>query len=286
MAKSEEPDPPDAAEGTFISHLVELRNRLLYTVLVVGVLFAALVPFSNFVYELLANPLIAVLPMGTTMIATEVASPFLTPLKLTVMAAVVLAVPFILYQLWAFVAPGLYRHEKRLIVPLLLSSTVLFYAGMAFAYFVVFPAVFGFFVVSAPKGVTVMTDIRAYLDFAFTIFFAFGIAFEMPVAVVLLSRMGIVDPKTLGQKRPYVVLGIFIIAAFLTPPDIFSQSFLAIPMWVLFEVGVVIASRVAPEPQVDGEDAPSSDGEVAAAAAGTFGKSNKRSGGRRKKKKN
>jgi sec-independent protein translocase protein TatC len=287
MATPAEPDPADAAEGTFISHLVELRNRLLYSVIAVGALFAALVPFSNFVYELLANPLLAVLPAGTTMIATEVASPFLTPLKLTVMAAVVLAVPYILYQLWAFVAPGLYRNEKRLVVPLLLSSTLLFYVGMTFAYFIVFPAVFSFFVVSAPKGVTVMTDIRAYLDFAFTIFFAFGFAFEVPVAVVLLAKMGIVDPKSLRQKRPYVVLGIFIIAAFLTPPDIFSQTFLAIPMWMLFEVGLVVASRMAPEPHADDEDTSPNHSVVAPAGpAGNFGKSNKRSAGRKKKKKN
>lgn len=244
MAKQEKPQ--SAVEGSFISHLVELRNRLFYALIAVGALFLALLPFSNLVYELLADPLVAVLPTGTTMIATEVASPFLTPLKLTFMAAIVLAVPYLLYQLWAFVAPGLYRHERRLMFPLLFSSTLLFYVGMAFAYFVVFPVVFNFFVISAPKGVTVMTDIRAYLDFVFTLFFAFGVAFEIPIAVVLLAKMGVVDPESLGKKRPYVVLGVFLVAALLTPPDILSQSFLAVPMWFLFEVGLIVARYVAP----------------------------------------
>lgn len=240
-----QPDEP-GAEGSFLSHLIELRNRLLYALVAVGIVFVALVPFANQVYELLATPLLDAMPAGTSMIATEVASPFLTPIKLTLFAAVVLAVPYLLYQLWAFVAPGLYRHERRLVMPLLVSSTVLFYAGMAFAYFVVFPMVFSFFVSTAPKGVTVMTDIRSYLDFVFTLFFAFGIAFEVPVALVLLAKMGVVDPDALAKKRPYVVLAAFIIGAVLTPPDIFSQTFLAIPMLILFEVGLFIARRLRP----------------------------------------
>ncbi len=246
MAEPENRESPEGSEGTFISHLVELRNRLMYAAIAVGVVFAVLVPFANEVYELLANPLMRVLPANTSMIATEVAAPFLTPIKLTLFAALVVAIPYVLYQVWAFVAPGLYRHERRFMLPLLLSSTFLFYAGMAFAYFVVFPLVFKFFVSTAPKGVAVMTDIRAFLDFALTLFFAFGVAFEVPVAVVLLARMGIVDPDTLAKQRPYVILGAFIIGAVLTPPDIFSQTFLAVPMLLLFEIGLFFARRVRP----------------------------------------
>lgn len=238
------PQRSEAAEGSFISHLIELRNRLLYSMLAVGVAFVPLAIYSNDVYELFARPLLEVLPQGTSMIATEVASPFLTPIKLALLAAVVVAVPFILYQMWAFVAPGLYRHERRLVVPLLVSSTLLFYAGMAFAYYVVFPVVFTFFVGTAPKGVAVMTDIKSYIDFVFTMFFAFGIAFEVPVALVLLVKMGAVEPETLARKRPYVLLGAFVVAAVLTPPDVFSQTFLALPMYVLFEVGLFVARRM------------------------------------------
>lgn len=239
-----EPEKSEFAEGSFVSHLIELRNRLLYAMIAIAVIFAPLAFYSNDVYELLARPLIDVLPQGTSMIATDVASPFLTPIKLSLLVAVVIAVPFILYQLWAFVAPGLYRHERRLVVPLLVSSTVLFYAGMAFAYYVVFPVVFTFFVGTAPKGVAVMTDIKSYLDFVFTMFFAFGIAFEVPVALVLLVKMGAVDPESLAKKRPYVLLGVFVIAAILTPPDVFSQTFLALPMYVLFEVGLLVSRRM------------------------------------------
>jgi sec-independent protein translocase protein TatC len=191
-----------------------------------------------------AKPLMNVLPAGATMIATEVASPFLTPIKLTLAVAIVITIPVLLYQLWAFVAPGLYRHERRLVLPLLVSSTLLFYGGMAFAYFVVFPMAFGFFVHALPPGVTMMTDIRSYLDFVFSMFFAFGISFEVPVAVVLLARMGVINPETLAQKRAYVVLWAFIAAAILTPPDIFSQFFLAIPMILLFEIGLFVARRM------------------------------------------
>jgi len=261
------PDLPENAEGSFISHLVELRNRLLYAVIAVGVVFAVTVPFRNTVYELLARPLLAALPQGQTMIATDVATPFLTPIKLALMVSVVIAIPYLLYQLWAFVAPGLYRHERRLVLPLLLSSSLLFYAGMAFAYFVVFPLVFDFFVSTAPTGVAVMTDIKAFLSFAFTMFFAFGIAFEVPIAVVLLARMGVVDPDALAKKRPYVVLSAFVVAAVLTPPDVFSQTFLAVPMLLLFEVGLFFARRMRPvgdEPTTADEPRELSDAEMEA----------------------
>jgi sec-independent protein translocase protein TatC len=228
----------------FISHLLELRNRLMYAVITVGVVFGVCVPFSNDIYTLVAQPLTSVLPQNASMIATDVSSPFLTPIKLTLGVAIVISIPMILYQLWAFVAPGLYRHEKRLIMPLLVSSTVLFYAGMAFAYFVVFPMVFGFFVQTVPEGVTMMTDIKSYLDFVYSMFFAFGIAFELPIALILLAWMGVINPDTLATKRPYVVLWVFIIAAFLTPPDVFSQTFLAIPMLILFEIGLFVAKRL------------------------------------------
>jgi sec-independent protein translocase protein TatC len=241
MAEREEPGAP---EGSLISHLLELRDRLLYAVIAIAVVFGALLPFTSDVYTLVAKPLMNVLPAGATMIATEVASPFLTPIKLTLAVAVVITIPVLLYQLWAFVAPGLYRHERRLVLPLLVSSTVLFYGGMAFAYFVVFPMAFGFFVHALPPGVTMMTDIRSYLDFVFSMFFAFGISFEVPVAVVLLARMGVINPETLAGKRPYVILWAFIVAAVLTPPDIFSQFFLAIPMIILFEIGLFVARRM------------------------------------------
>lgn len=237
-------DKQDSGNGTpeveqpFISHLVELRDRLLRAVLVVLVIFLGLFYFANDIYALLAEPLLAHLPEGGSMIATEVASPFLTPLKLTLVTAVFVAIPYLLYQMWAFVAPGLYAHERRLIMPLLVSSTLLFYAGMTFAYFVVFPLVFGFFTAAAPEGVAVMTDINQYLDFVLKLFFAFGVAFEVPIATILLVWMGVVTPEGLVAKRPYIIVGAFVIGMLLTPPDIFSQTLLAVPMWILFEVGV------------------------------------------------
>lgn len=241
---AENDNNPPAPEGSLISHLLELRDRLLYSVIAIGVIFGALLPFTGDVYSMIARPLMEVLPQGATMVATDVASPFLTPIKLTLAVAIVIAIPYLLYQLWAFVAPGLYRHERRLIMPLLVSSTILFYGGMTFAYFVVFPMAFGFFVKALPPGVTMMTDIRSYLDFVFSMFFAFGITFEVPVAVVLLARMGVINPETLAQKRPYVILWAFIVAAVLTPPDIFSQFFLAVPMLILFEIGLFVARRM------------------------------------------
>ncbi len=229
---------------SLFSHLLELRNRLLYSVIGVGVIFFIMVPFANELYALLARPLINILPKGASMIATDPASTFLTPIKLTFFLSIVVAIPFLLYQAWAFIAPGLYQNERRLALPLLISSTLLFYIGMAFAYFLVFPMVFGFFANTVPPGVLMMTDIKSYLDFVFALFFAFGLAFEVPIATIILIKLGVIAPETLSKQRPYVVLGVFIVAAFLTPPDVFSQILLAIPMWILFEVGLFFGYRL------------------------------------------
>ncbi len=230
-------------EQPFLSHLVELRDRLLRIILIVGVIFLALVPFANKIYTLLAAPLLVHLPESSSMIATEVASPFLTPFKLTLVLSIFIAIPVILYQAWAFMAPGLYRHERRLMLPLLVSSTALFYIGMAFAYYAVMPLVFGFLTSTAPEGVAVMTDISKYLDFVLKMFFAFGAAFEVPVATFLLVLTGVVTPDKLVAMRPYIIVGAFVIGMLLTPPDIISQTLLAIPMWLLFEAGLFF-SRV------------------------------------------
>lgn len=235
---------PDASEGSFFSHLLELRNRLLYITVGLVVVFIPAAIFSQELYTLTAKPLLGVLPEGSSMIATEVASPFLTPLKLAFIFSVIVSVPFLLYQVWAFVAPGLYRHERKMVIPLMVSSTLLFYAGMAFAYFVVFPLVFKFLTGVAPAGVQIMTDIRAYINFVFSLFLAFGVAFEVPVAVVLLTKAGIVEPEALAKKRPYIVLWAFVFAMFLTPPDAISQTLLAVPMLLLFEVGLFLARRM------------------------------------------
>jgi sec-independent protein translocase protein TatC len=248
MTATDNQPPPDSGdEQPFVSHLIELRDRLLKVVLAVIVVFLGLAPFANWLFSRLAGPLTVHLPEGSSMVAIDVASPFFTPFKLAMVVAVFIAMPFILYQLWAFVAPGLYRHERKRVVPLLVSSTLLFYIGAAFAYFVVFPLVFGFLTNTAPEGVSVMTDISRYLDFVLTMFFAFGIAFEVPVAVVLLMWTGVVSPKSLKDKRPYIVVGAFVIGMILTPPDIISQTLLAIPMWLLFEVGVFMGERFAPK---------------------------------------
>jgi sec-independent protein translocase protein TatC len=220
-----------------------LRDRLLRAVIAVAVLFIPCAIYSNQLFTLIAQPLISKMPEGTSMIATSLVSPFMAPLKLALLTAVFLAMPVVLYQAWAFVAPGLYRHEKRFAVPLVISSIVLFYAGVAFAYFVVFPLMFAFLTSAAPLGVKVMTDISNYLDFVLLLFFAFGIAFEIPVATVLLAATGLVKIDTMRKNRGYVVLGIFIVAAFLTPPDAVSQCFMAVPMYVLYEAGIVM-SRV------------------------------------------
>ncbi|MGF1699773.1 Sec-independent protein translocase subunit TatC [Photobacterium makurazakiensis] len=223
------------------SHLVELRNRLLRSILSVIVVFLGLVWFANDIYAFMSAPLVERLPEGATMIATDVASPFFTPIKLTLVTSVFVAVPMILYQVWGFIAPGLYKHERKLIMPLLFSSSLLFYAGVSFAYFVVFPLVFGFFTSIAPEGVQVATDIASYLDFVLALFMAFGIAFEIPVAIILLCWTGATDPQTLRTKRPYIVVGAFVVGMMLTPPDIISQTLLAIPMCLLFEVGLFFA---------------------------------------------
>ncbi|WP_288233554.1 twin-arginine translocase subunit TatC [uncultured Haemophilus sp.] len=229
-----------------IAHLVELRNRLLRSVIFVLAVFCALVYWANDIYTLLATPLTSNLPAGATMIATNVATPFFTPIKLTIVTAIFLSVPYILYQIWAFVAPALYKHEKRLIYPLLVSSTLLFYCGVVFAYYVVFPIVFGFLTSTTPEGVQMATDISSYLDFVLTIFLAFGICFEVPVAIILLCWAGITTPEDLREKRPYIIVAAFIIGMLLTPPDIFSQTLLAVPMCLLFEVGVVCARFYKP----------------------------------------
>ena len=228
----------DENEQPLLFHLIELRDRLLRMVLVVAVLFVMLVPFSKTLFSMLSGPLLAHMPEDGSMIAIEVASPFLIPFKLTLFLAVFIAIPYVLYQLWSFVAPGLYRHERRLVVPLLVSSTLLFYAGAAFAYFVVFPLVFAFFTAAAPEGVSVMTDISRYLDFVLTLFFAFGAAFEVPVVTVLLVMTGMTTQKSLREKRPYVIVGAFVLGMLLTPPDVISQTLLAIPVWLLFELGL------------------------------------------------
>lgn len=236
-----------------INHLLELRDRLLRIIICILLVFAVLVFFSNDIYHAVALPLISQLPQGSSMIATNVAAPFFTPIKLTVVAAIFVSVPYILYQIWAFVAPALYQHEKRLIYPLLASSTLLFYVGVAFAYYVVFPLVFGFLTRTAPEGVRIATDISSYLDFVLTLFMAFGICFEVPIAIVLLCWSGVTDRQSLASKRPYIFVACFIIGMFLTPPDIFSQTLLAIPMYLLFEVGVFFARFYQPKDEDSSE---------------------------------
>lgn len=242
-----------------ISHLVELRGRILRAFAAIVLVFLALVYFANDIYTLLAEPLLRQLPAGSSMIATGVATPFLTPMKLTLIVAFFAAIPYVLYQVWAFVAPGLYKKEKRLIAPLVFSSALLFYAGAAFAYFVVFPLAFGFFTSMAPEGVTIATDIASYLDFVLGLFVAFGIAFEIPIATILLCWTGMTTPRELANKRPYVIVIVFIVGMLLTPPDVISQTLLAIPMWMLFEIGVFFARfyvRSAPE-EAEQENGPS-----------------------------
>jgi sec-independent protein translocase protein TatC len=235
-------DEESLAEGTLLSHLVELRSRLLKITVVVGVAFFALLPFSRKIFAVVSDPLREVLP-GNAMIATAVASPLLTPFKLTFFAALFVAMPMVLYQLWAFVAPGLYRKEKRFALPLLASSILLFYLGVAFAYFIVFPLIFQFFTSVAPEGVEVQTDIALYLDFITTLVLAFGIAFEVPIATMLIVWTGLTTTEKLGKARPYVFLGAFVVGMFLTPPDIISQTLLSIPIYLLFEIGIIM-SRV------------------------------------------
>ena len=240
----------DEKEQPFLEHLVELRSRILRSVAVTAVLFIPLYYFSNDLYEWLSAPLMKVLPSGSSMIATQVASPFLTPFKLSIYSAVFLGIPYLLHQVWMFVSPGLYRREKRFATPLLISSTALFYGGMLFAYYLVFPLVFSFFTQVAPEGVSIMTDINQYLDFVLKMFLAFGIAFEIPIATMLLAWSGISTTKAMAQKRPYVVIGCFVAGMFLTPPDVISQIMLAAPAWLLFEVGLILSRFVSQKPKV------------------------------------
>ena len=234
-------DPEKLAEGTLISHLLELRDRLIRALIGVALAFVPCMFYSNDIFTFISRPLLEKLPKGTNLIATSVMSPFTTPFKLSFFIAAFIAMPYILYQLWAFVAPGLYRREKRFAVPLLVSSIVLFYIGVTFAYFFVFPVMFQFFASTTPKGVAMMTDITSYLDFVLVMFFAFGAAFEVPIAVVLLVITGVVKLETLKQNRGYVLIGIFIVAALFTPPDAVSQSIMAIPMYLLYEGGLIMA---------------------------------------------
>ena len=244
-------EPEPLAEGTLISHLLELRDRLLRSLLAVFIVFLPLVFFSNQLFTFVSRPLLDKLPAGTSLIATSVVAPFMAPLKLALIGALFVAMPYVLYQVWGFVAPGLYRHERRFAMPLFLSSVVLFYVGVAFAYFVVFPLMFAFLTSTTPEGVQMMTDMSSYLDFVMLLFFAFGVAFEVPVAVVLLAATGLVKIESLKKHRGYVVLGIFVIAALLTPPDAVSQTFMAVPMYVLYELGILLAQYLVRQRAAD-----------------------------------
>ena len=231
-----------SASESFIAHLIELRTRLMHAIVALLVVFVCLFPWASDLYAALAHPLLAKLPKGGQMIATDVTTPFFVPLKVALMAAFLISLPYILYQIWRFVAPGLYEHEKRLVMPLIFASTLLFFCGMAFAYFIVFPVVFGFITAAAPIGVAVMTDIDKYLSFVLSMFVAFGITFQVPVAVVLLVRMDVVSIAKLREIRPYVVVSAFVLGAVFTPPDVVSQFMLAMPLWLLYEAGIIVAS--------------------------------------------
>ena len=242
-----DPDREQLAEGTLVSHLIELRQRVFKALIAIAVVFVCLVPFTQEIFTIVAQPLQAQLPEDWEMISIRPAGPFLTPFMTTLFVAVFIAMPVVLYQVWAFVAPGLYRHEKRFAVPMLSSSIVLFYAGVAFAYYVVFPIMFKFFASMAPEGVMMQTDIGEYLSFVLTLFLAFGVAFEVPIATVMLIWSGLVDIRKLQQARPYVFLGAFVIGMFLTPPDVISQTLMALPMYVLYEAGLLMARLLLPE---------------------------------------
>jgi sec-independent protein translocase protein TatC len=238
-------------EDTFISHLMELRDRLLRALIAVGIVFVCLFPFAADLYDLVAHPMMRALPPDTKMIATGVITPFLIPVKVALMVAFAIALPYVLYQAWAFIAPGLYTHEKRLVLPLVVTSTLLFFAGVAFCYFFVFGVVFDFVYKIAPASVTVSPDIENYLNFVLTLFLAFGVTFEVPIAVLILARMGMVTIEQLSHIRPYFIVGSFVVAAVVTPPDVISQLLLAIPMCVLYEVGIVAARLFGRPPQPD-----------------------------------
>ena len=240
---------------TLIAHLTELRDRIIRCLIAVFIIFLFLFPFANEIYEFISLPLRDLLPEGASMIATEVASPFLTPFKLSMLLSLYLAMPYVLFQIWRFIAPGMYLTEQRIAIPILSSSIILFYAGTAFAYFVVFPLVFSFFTSVAPDGIEIMTDINRYLDFVLKLFFAFGIAFEIPIVAIILIVTGVTTAEKLASKRPFILVGCFVIGMLLTPPDVISQSLLAIPMWILFELGVFLARRMEPmEDEIDTSD--------------------------------
>ncbi len=246
-------------EQGLVGHLIELRNRLLRTLTVVAIIFIPLAPFANDLYAFIAEPLLNLMPEGTTMIATEVAAPFWIPFKFTMVLAIFLAIPAVLYQLWSFIAPGLYPHERRMMLPLLVASSVLFYLGAIFAYYIVFPLMFGFFIGIAPEGVAVMTDISSYLDFVLKLFFAFGLAFEVPIITIVLVWARITTPEKLVEKRAYIIVGAFVLGMLFTPPDMISQTLLAIPMWILFELGVIFSRLVVKhrkEPPDEGAEGP------------------------------
>ncbi|OCG06672.1 twin arginine-targeting protein translocase TatC [Gilliamella sp. wkB178] len=242
------------ATQPLVGHLVELRTRLLRCIICILLVLACLLYFSNDIYHIVANPLIRQLPKGSSMIATDIAAPFFTPIKLTAVVAIFISIPYVLYQIWGFIAPALYQHEKRLVMPLIISSTILFYIGIAFAYFVVFPLAFYFFIHTAPIDVAINTDITKYLDFVMTLFVVFGFAFEVPVAIILLCWTGVTTPKSLRKKRPYIIVGVFAVAMFVTPPDVFSQILLAVPICLLFEIGTFFARFYQPRSQDRSED--------------------------------
>jgi len=254
MSNQQKSVPDQDQEQPLITHLVELRQRLMYVLLIILGIFLGLFYFANDLYTYLSTPLTALLPEGTSMIATDVTSPFFAPFKLTLVAAIFAAMPFILHQIWGFIAPGLYQHEKKFAVPLLASSIFLFYAGIAFAYFVVFPLIFGFFTSVGPENVAVMTDISSYLNFVLKLFFAFGIVFEIPIATLLLIWSGAATVQGLRDKRAYVIVGCFVLGMLLTPPDVISQSLLALPMWLLFESGIILGVIFVKPTKDDEED--------------------------------
>jgi len=263
---SEDEELGQSKAGSLMSHLVELRDRVVRMVLAVLVLFLGMFYWANDIYVYLAEPLTRHLPEGANMIAIDVASPFLTPFKLVLMLAVFLAMPVILYQCWSFVAPGLYANEKRIAGPLLVSSILLFYGGVAFAYYAVFPLVFGFFTSVGPEMVNISTDIGRYLDFVLALFFGFGLAFEVPIATIILVAIGITTPQKLGEKRPFVIVGAFILGMLLTPPDIISQVLLALPIWVLFEAGLIASKIIFKDREQEADDEEDLDEEMAAAS--------------------
>lgn len=256
MTKPNGEMPEHDQEQPLISHLIELRQRLIRSLLIILAVFLGLFYFANDLYDYLSRPLTALLPAGASMIATDVTSPFFAPFKLTMVLSIFLAMPFILHQVWGFISPGLYKHERRIAVPLLVSSIVLFYSGIAFAYYVVFPLIFGFFTSVGPQNVEVMTDISSYLNFVLKLFFAFGVVFEIPIATLLLIWSGVSSVESLSGKRAYVIVGCFVIGMLLTPPDVISQSLLAVPMWMLFELGIVLGRILVKPGRMEEESEP------------------------------